>query len=65
MTNTQRVCRMSGQGLTEGHTYTITDIQSDVWGPDMILTTATVTDSDGHTIHIKNAHIAFNIDDII
>lgn len=60
-----RVCRISGHGLTEGHTYRITDLQWEVWGRDMILSTATVIDADGNHIDIKNAHIAFDLDDII
>lgn len=60
-----RVCHIGGQGLTEGHTYRITDLQSEAWGSDMILSTATVIDADGNSIDIKNAHIAFDIDDIL
>ena len=64
-TTWDRVCRIGGQGLTEGHTYRITDLQWEVWGRDMILSTATVIDTDGNHTDIKNAHIAFDLDDVI
>lgn len=60
-----RVCRMPGQGLIEGHTYRITDLWWEIWGRDMIVSNATVSDTDGQEVTIKNAHIAFDIDDII
>ena len=60
-----RVCRIGGQGLTEGHTYRITELQFEVWGPDMMTSTATAIDGDGNHIDITNVHIAFDIDDIV
>lgn len=60
-----RVCRIGGQGLIEGHTYRITELQFEVWGPDMMTSTATAIDSDGNHINITNVHIAFDIDDIV
>lgn len=60
-----RVCRIGGQGLTEGHTYRITELQFEVFGPNMMTSSATAVDSDGNSIDIINAHIAFDIEDII
>lgn len=60
-----RVCRIGGQGLTEGHTYRITELQFEVFGPNMMTSSATAIDSDGNSIDIINAHIAFDIEDII
>lgn len=60
-----RVCRLPGQGLVEGQIYRITDLWWEIFGYDMIVSHATVRDADGKEVEIKNAHIAFDIDDII
>ena len=64
-TNFYRVCRIGGQGLNEGQAYRITDLWYEIFGGDMMVSHATVTDVNGKAIEIKNAHIAFDIDDII
>lgn len=63
--NFYRVCRIGGQGLNEGEAYQITDLWYEIFGRDMMVSYATVTDVNGNEVAIKNAHIAFDIDDII
>lgn len=60
-----RMCRMPGQGLTEGQIYRITDLWWEILGHDMMLSHAIVKNAEGQHLRIKNAHIAFDIDDII
>lgn len=64
-TTWDRVCRIGGQGLTEGNTYRITDLWYEVLGRDMMVSHATAIDTDGNQVAIKNAHIAFDIEDLI
>jgi hypothetical protein len=60
-----RVCRVSGQGLVQGQTYRITDLEWEILCSDMIKTKSTVLDNQGQSIEIKNVHIAFDLDDVI
>jgi hypothetical protein len=63
--NWTRTCKVAGQGITEGNVYTITGFWWEVYGPDMISTYATVVGEDGVSVEIKNAHIAFDLVDVI
>lgn len=64
-TNWTRKCRVAGQGLVEGIAYTINDLWWEDFGRNMIITHAKAVDSNGVVIEIKNAHIAFDLEDII
>jgi hypothetical protein len=65
MATTNRICRMTGQGLIEGHDYVVAEIDIELLGSDMVKSSGAVVAESGETFNVKNMHIAFDIEDIL